>query len=82
MEPKLPQKPPFLSPLPLCEIWIFAFPHARWATSPVDTRPLGPYLNSWVDWSNVRKVPCSKKHSNTKVVLLGSKPGTFRTTWL
>ena len=34
---------------------------AGWAASPVDTRPLGPHLISWVDWSNVSKVSCSRK---------------------
>ena len=34
---------------------------AGWAASPVDTRPPGPHLNSWVDWNNVRKVSCSRK---------------------
>ena len=28
---------------------------------PVNTRPPGPHLYSWVDWSNVSKVPCSRK---------------------
>jgi len=28
---------------------------AGWAASPVDTRSLGPHLNSWIDWSDVSK---------------------------
>ena len=34
---------------------------AGWAASPVGTRPPGPHFNSWVDWSNVSKVSCSRK---------------------
>jgi len=32
----------------------------RWPVSPVDTRPSGPYLYSWVEWSNVSEVSCSR----------------------
>ena len=28
---------------------------------PIYTRPPGPHLNYWVDWSNVNKVSCSRK---------------------
>ena len=34
---------------------------AGWVVSPVDTKPLGPHLNSWVDWSNVSKVSYRKQ---------------------
>ena len=32
-----------------------------WTAFPVGTRPPGAHFSSWVDWSNVNKVSCSKK---------------------
>jgi len=46
------------------------------AASPVDTRLLGPHLNSWVDWDNVTKA--QENNSNTKVATPGVEPGTFQ----
>ena len=53
------------------ESWAFASPELHqvpidvttgWAASPVFTRyPFRYPLNSWVDWSNVGKVSCSRK---------------------
>ena len=37
---------------------------AGWAASPVGTRPPGPHFNSWVDWSNVSKISCSRKQQH------------------
>ena len=52
---------------------------AGWAASPVGTRSPGTHFNSWVDWSSVSKVSCSRNNNNnTKVSQLGIEPGTFR----
>ena len=37
-----------------------------WAASPVDNGPPGPHLYSWIDWSNVSKVSCSRKQQQHK----------------
>ena len=37
-----------------------------------------PHLYSWVDWSNVSKVSCSRNNNNTKVATSGIEPTTFQ----
>jgi len=68
---------------PLCETWTvgICFPilhqvpidvTAWWAASPVDTRPPGPHLYSWVDWNKFLA-----QGNNNKVALMGTEPEIF-----
>ena len=45
----------------ICFPSLYQVPIDVTAVSPVDTRPPGPHLYSWVYWSNVSKVSCSRK---------------------
>ena len=51
-----------------------------WAASPVGTRPPGPHFNSWVDWSSVSKVSCSRKQQQHQSDPAGNQAWNTRRT--